>query len=278
MRKYLRYANLLALGAGAVGMLLAFWLFSAGTDEKGLYPANHIGWILLGIWTLAAAVVFWLLSRQAGINRAFAQNFPASLPGALGYAAAAIGMLSGSIGMLKSGSIMDMAAGAISLVGSIGLLWASLCRFQGRRCKLLVHMLPCFFFTIRLFALGQAYGAEPEMCRFVYCFAATVTVVPACYWLWSFDVNMGNRPNCIFWCLAAGYFNLVAAVNCDLALLHLTTAVWLLTALPKLGYLPKQLKAAAPAEAPAATQAPEFTDPDAILEELLRDFGQQEAN
>lgn len=294
MKKYLRYSNLLALGAGAVGMALSAWLFAAGTDEKGLYPANHPAWIILGILTAAVVIVFWLLTRQAGTNRNFRQNFPISIPGAVGCAAAAIGLLSGGLAVLETGKTLGLVTGIVGIVGSIGLFWATVCRFRGQRCMLPVHILPCFFFALQLFVLGQEFGSEPEMYRYLYRFWAAASMVPACYWLWSFDVNLGKRPDCLFWCLVAGYCNLVAVIGSGQTLLHLGMAVWMLTALPKLRYLPKPPKSVPdtpPAEnAPTTEEAPiaadtqsaanplavELPDADAILQELLRDFGGQE--
>lgn len=295
MRKYLRYGNLIALGAGALGMLLSAWMFGVGVDEKGLYPANHPAWILLGILTAAVAVVCWLMSRQAGPNRNFRQNFPCSILGACGYALAAVGLLSGGTDTLTNGNTLGLATGVVGIVAGIPLVWAAICRLRGQRCNLPVHTLPCFFFTLQLFVLGQQFGAEPEMCRYLYRFWAAATMVPACYLLWSFDVNLGKRPDCIFWCLVAGYSNLVAAVGSGQWLLHLGVAAWMLTALPKLGYLPKPPKPAAQpvaAEEPAQTAtisseeihptadplAVDLPDAEAILKELLQDLGQSENN
>ena len=328
MRNYLRFGNILALGAGAAGMALAAWLYAAGPDEKGLYPANHAAWIGLSILTVAVVAVFWLLSRHAGASRSFRQNFPASIPGAFGYAAAAIGLLSGGLEGMQSGMTLGLVTGIVGTLGVVGLFWTAVCRLRGQRAGLPVHCLPCFYFALQLFVLGQAFGSEPEMCRYLYRFLATAAMVPACYWLWSFDVNLGKRPDCVFWCLVAGYCNLVAAVGSGQALLHLSMAIWMLTALPKLCYLPKQPKhapepIAEPVPVPEsfpveevflATDLPdeeevqpaadllvaeevepvadltiaedaqpdadplsvELPDADAILEELLRDFGSQE--
>lgn len=310
MKKYLRYGNWIALGAGAVGMALAAWLFSAGTDEKGLYPAKHPAWILLGILTAAVVIGFWLLTRKAGVNRNFRQNFPTSLWATLGCAAAVIGLVSGSFGVLATGKNLGFITGALGIFAAIPLAWSVVCRIRGQRSTMPAHILPCFFFALQLFVLGQEYGSEPEMYRFLYRFWATAAMVPACYCLWSFDVNLGNRPDCLFWCLAAGYCNLAAAVGSGQALMHLCNAAWMLTALPKLGYLPRSPKSAVdpvpevestpaeerlpvadiPAETiptadPLAGQlstptpnslAVELPDADAILEELLRDLGKQE--
>lgn len=305
MKKFLRFANLLSLGAGALGMALAAWLFSAGTDEKGLYPAGHIAWVLLGILSAAVVIFAWLLTRQAGINRSYRQNFPRSLVAALGCAAGGIGLLSSSFQTLTMGKALGLLTGALGIFAAIPLFWAAVCRMRGQRCKLPVYILPCFFFALQLFVIGQKFGSEPEMQRYLYRFWATLSMVPACYWLWSFDVNLGKRPDCLFWCLVAGYCNLVAAVGSGQALLHLTMAAWMLTALPKPGYLPKPVKPSGePAameeasdiseapieivpsqaeplpEAPTAPAhhpiAPDLPDTNVILEELLREFGEQD--
>ncbi len=283
MRAYLKYANLLALGAGLVGALLSAWLFSSGTDDRGLYPANHPAWILLGILTVAAAAVFWLLSRQAGVSRSYRQNFPASLPAALGCLAGCGGLLSGGWNSLSTGDPLGVLTGIMGILGGLCLLFAAVFRFRGQRPQLPVHCLPCFFFALQLFVLGQEFGSEPEMCRYLYRFWAVTAAVPACYCLWGFDVKLGKRPNCLFWCLLAGYCNVVAAVGSGQTWLHLGVAAWMLTALPRLAYLPKSKPAPEPApEAPvdepptaAPTEAP--PDADAILAELLQELEQKKA-
>jgi hypothetical protein len=296
MRKLLRYANLMVLGAGAVGMLLMLWLYSAGTDDRGLYPANHPGWVLLWILTGLVLVFMWLLSRQAGLSRNYRQNFPASLPAALGYLAGAVGLLSGGIHVLADDGLLQLLTGLCGIFGAASLLWGGFCRYRGLKSRLPVHILPCFFFALQLFVLGQEFGSEPELCRYLYRFFASAALVPACYWLWSFDVNLARRPLCLYWCLMAGYCSLIAVAGTDQWLLYGGMAVWILTALPNLAYLPKQTRQKPEAEvvpvpveeaeteipAPSEPEAKaepkdplsvELPDVDAILEELLRDFG-----
>ncbi len=307
MKKILRYANLITLASGSLAMLLLFWLYAGGTNEWGLYPAHHAGWVLAGIVTTAFVVLAWFLAKYAGNNRSYRQNFPASIPAALGYAAAAVGLLLGGSEALYMRNVLGLLSGLMGLLGTVGMIWVALCRFRGIRCKLPVHMFPCFYFALQLFALGQQYGAEPEMCRYLYRFWATISMVPACYWLWSFDVKMGKRTSCLFWCLVAGYCNLAAVAGNGPRLMHICMAVWMLTALPRLRYLPKlprtipesapvtpelPMEEASPAadvveaepaaEMPAAEEAApheseaQLPDPESILEQLLRDFGKQE--
>lgn len=289
MKKYVPYANLMTLGTGALGMLLQFLLRAGGTDEKGLYPAAHPAWVLLCILTPIVLVGLWLLVCGAGNSRNYRSNFPASIPAAAGYLAAGIGLLvagigalsgernihtvSGVLGILGGGKTIYTVSGVLGILGGVLLFWAAWCRFQGKKCVLLPHILPCVFFALQLFILGQTLGAEPELCRYLFRFLAMLSMIPACYWLWSFDVGMGHRPKCLFWCLAAAYLNLVAVAASEQWLLHLCMAAWLLTALPRLRYLPKRQRpvpAAQPAEPPVEPAAPQEVD--AMLDQLLSDL------
>ena len=45
MKKLLQNADLFVLSAGSVAMLLQLWIRWGGTDQRGLYPAAHPGWI-----------------------------------------------------------------------------------------------------------------------------------------------------------------------------------------------------------------------------------------
>lgn len=301
MRKYLRYAHVIVMATGILGMLLMSWLFAGGTDERGLYPARHPGWVLTGILTVLVIAATWLLTRQAGTNRNYQANFPASLPSALGYALAAIALLVQGFTYLRTASgILYLLAGVVGIASGIGLLMGAMNRLRGQRTQLPPHMLPCFFFALNLFVLGQKFGSEPELCRYLYRFWAVGSMVPACYHLWGFDVGMGKRINCLFWCLLAGYCNLVTAVGNEQQFMYLAMGIWMLTALPKLGYLPKQPRTPRTEEViPAAEESavanpvfdipatdlpkaesssmrPELEDPEAILEQLLREFGQQD--
>lgn len=278
MKKYLPYAHLLTLGAGALGMLLLFIMRAGGTDEKGLYPAAHPAWILLCILTPIVLLGLLLLTYDAGSSRSYRGNFPPSIFAAAGYLVAAAGLLITGIGTLSGGKPIHMLSGVLGILSGVLLLWAAWCRFRGSKCALLPHMLPCFFFALQLFVLGQTLGAEPELCRYLFRFLAILAMIPACYWLWSFDVNMGHRGKCLFWCLSAAYCNLVAVAGGEQWLLHLCMVAWLLTALPRLQYLPKRQRPVAvepPAEPAAPTETTEPTSPkevDALLDQLLSDL------
>ena len=268
MKKYLPYARLVTLGAGALGMLLLFLMRLGGTDEKGLYPAAHPAWVMLCILSVAVMVALLLFARAAGNGRSFRGNFPPSILAAAGYLAACAGLLITGMDYMHNDKTIYLVCSSLGIAGGVVLFWAAWCRFRGKKCILLPHAFACFFFAMQLFALGQALGAEPELCRYLFHFLAVLSMLPACYWLWSFDVGMGERGKCLFFCLAAAYYNLVAVAFSDTWLLHLCMAAWLLTAMPQLRYQPPQPRPVAdpPADLPNPQQV------DAMLDQILSDL------
>ena len=285
MKKLLRYASLLSLAMGGLGMLLMVWLRANGPDARGLYPARHPAWTILLLLTLAMPVVFWLLSRSAGNNNTYRGNFPASWLAAVGYALAGSSLVVTGFAALDSGEPLGILAGCAGILGGILLFAGTYTRLAGRTIPISLHGLPCVFLALELFYMGQTLGAEPEMVRYLFPFLAILSAIGACYWLWSFDVEMGNRNKCLFWCLAAGYCNLVAAIGSENWLLHLGVALWMLTALPRLQSRRRMRPVDAPTTedtlptpmpvenvvADVVSHTPPVADVDAILEQILNE-------
>lgn len=246
MKKYLRFADAIVLLGGAFGMLLRMWLVLGGTDEKGLYPANHISSILLGIFSIAMVAAIWLMTRQVGNNPSFHSNFPSAIANAAGAAVAALGFAVTGFGMLGAGDALSSICGFLGLLAAAALLLGAWSRYQKKKSHFICHLLPCLFFALRVFAMGRELGAEPEANRYLYRFLASLAVIPACYQLWGFDVNEGDRSKSLFWSLTAAYLCLIATPGSVEWLLYLTVAIWLLASLPVLKYLPRRKRASAP--------------------------------
>ena len=299
MKKYLRYADVLVLFTGALGLFLRLIIAMGGTDDKGLYPKNHPAWVILCILSVAVIGVLFLLTRQVGADQRYKPNFPASLTGAVGAGLAAVGIAFTAFDTFAF-DLLSVLTFVTGLASMGGLLLAAYCRYTGRKPHFLCHAAPAVFFALRLFLLGKRLGAEPEVSRFLFEMLASLAMVPACYQLWGFDVDLGKRDKCLFWTLTAAYLCIVAVVGMENWLLYLSCAAWLLTGSCKLQFLPKKLRRAAEAEAeteteltaaeteaemeasdaptqPAETPAPaadpiEDIDPEAILAEILREI------
>ena len=302
MKKLLRYADIMILIAAGLGLLLQAWIFRGGTDEKGLYPAMHPGWILTWVLSGAVLVFIWLLTRQVGNNRSYQDNFPPSLLACLGHLCAAF-----SIGYTASQQLADSAlwldtiAGIAGLLSALVLLYAAYCRLAGKQPFFICYMLPCVFFALYIFYLGREIGGEPEMVRYLVRFLATLALIPACYQFWGFCIGSGDRSTCLFWCLLAGYLCIVSVPSGGHGTMYLLLGIWMLTGPCVLKYLPRRKAAVVlpepedvPAEEPQpevpmtmeenlyATEAPQQVlpeqpaeaqpelDPDAIIADILK--------
>lgn len=289
MKKYLPKIDLLTMIAAAVGIVLRLWLLAVGTDESELYPAGHISDVLLLVLSVALMGMLFVVARYAGRSRTYQANFRASLSGAVGYAVLAVGLLPSGLRYLLNGTILlDWIAGIAAIPAAVALLWGGFCRRKGRKPHYLTFALPLLFFALHLFCMGHTWGNEPELTRFFVSFLAAAACVPACYQLWAFSVDLGNRSASLFWSLLAVYFCMVGAPGSDHALLNLTAAIWLLTNLcPKrppvrrTGARPAPQMPTPPApivpDAEPTIVRPDDPEIDAILADILRELKDGEA-
>lgn len=237
MKKLLRYADCFVLLAAIVGCLLRFWVRNSDT---GSAPTSHPGWILLCLLSAGIVVFLWLLSRHAGDRQTYADNYAKSIPGAATYLLLALVLAySGITDLVYASDLLAQLTAIASMLSAISLAVAGIERFCGNQPVFFVHMVPCIFFALRLFDMGRAFGAEPELYSFLFSFLASLCLIPAYYWLWSFDVNLGNRQRSLFWSLTATFFCLLATFDVEQGwALYMLHAAVLLSNLCRLQHLP----------------------------------------
>ena len=230
MKKYLPHIDLITLAVAVIGILLRFWHLGAGVDAKGLYPAGHMGWILLLILSAALAVVLFLVAGLAGKSRSYSANFSPSLSGAVGYALAGCAMMLSAVGYLQGESLaLYTVTAVLGLASAAALILGGWYRWKGKRPHFLVFALPCAFLALKLFCTGHVWGDEPELHRFLLDFLANVMCTLATYQLWAFGVNLGNRSKSLLCSLLAIYLCLVAVPGSSEGLFYLAMAIWLFT-------------------------------------------------
>ncbi len=279
MKKYLPQMDRITLAAAGLGMLLRLWLLLVGEDHKALYPANHISWILLMLLSAALLIFLFLLVRFAGKSRFYGPNFPASLPGAVGFALAGMGMLVTAIPGLADKSIfLHTLTAAMGIAAGVALLWGGFSRWRGKKPHFAVFMVPCLYFCLRLFCLGHAWGDEPEMSRFLISFLATAACVLSCWQLWGFSVDLGNRPITLLGSLMAIYLCLVSIPGNGDWLLYLTVAAWLYLNLCRKRAPARRRAPVQPEEAEEAVPEIPATDQeiDRIISEILEQTPSEE--
>ncbi len=273
MKKLLPGVKFYTLVFGAIAMILRLLVLVAGTDDKGLYPAHHPAWIALCILSAAVLLFFRLLSRTVDAKRSYRENFPPKRLGAYSYLALAAGF--GIVAIVGWKAELGALQGILGLASCVLLALGGWIRLQNKRPAFYVHMLPCLFLAVRMFVLGRALGAEPELQRSLFPFLATAACLIAGYQLWGFDVGLGDRRSSCFWSLSAAFLCMAAVPGSETGWLYLLLAVWLLGNLCDLG--PKKARrklrpaaVAAPATVhapivPRASQDPEEMDLDQLL-------------
>lgn len=277
MKKYLRYADFMILLLGIGGLLLRLVHMLGGTDGRDLYPADHPAWIGLWVLTALVAVGIFLLTRHAEPAAEYQRNYTASIPGAIGCALAAVGVAKATIGSYGT-EALDLVCTLLGIGAAAGLVQAALARFRGQKPHYAGFLLLCAFWAGRAFLLGKQLGAEPELCRYLPEMLLCLAMIPACYQMWGFVADMGDRKKGLFWGLLAMYLCLVGVYSQDW-LLHLTSAVWLMTNLCSLQVIPcpiADVEEAEEMEAPAPMADPlENLDADAMVEEILQKMEQK---
>ena len=215
MNKALKFSTLFAAFAGVLGALLRRWQLSAGVDERGLYPAGHPGWIGYVVLSIAAVAALWLVTRELENDPTWKRNFPTTFPAvaftASGYALAALGIGIYTKSLLPGTSTLQTVVYWGGFVCMAALLLLSVQLFCGKKPFAMAHLLPCVYFAILLFTLGQRFGGEPELLRFMPQVAALATSALASYQLWGLAIDWGNRRKSLFWSLSAGCLCLAAA-------------------------------------------------------------------
>ncbi len=230
MKKYLSHIDLITLAVAAIGILLRFWHLSVGEDSNGLYPANHIAWVLLLILSAGLLAALFLLAGYAGKSRSYSANFSPSLPGAVGYAIAGCAIAASSWLYLRADRLpLYMLTGVLGLLAAAALILGGWCRWKGKRPHFLVFALPCVYFALRLFCIGHIWGDEPELHRYLLSFLANVMCVLATYQLWAFSVSLGNRSKSLLYSLMGVYLCLVTVPGSSDGLFYLAIAIWLFT-------------------------------------------------
>ena len=214
MKKHLNLAPFLAAAAGVAGALLRSWLLKAGTDDRGLYPSGHPGWIGYVILSVAMIVGLYLLTREAEAAPTWHRNFPNTFPAAgicaAGYALAAVSIF--LFGKTSTGSTLIRTIvywGSFACIGA--LLFISLQLLLGKKPLPGVFPIPCIYFAALMFLESQQFRGEPELLRYLPQVAALACCTLASYQLWGFAADCGNRKTSLFWSCCAIYFCLAAA-------------------------------------------------------------------
>jgi len=213
--------------AGLLGIGLRIWLLADGFDKKGLlvpgHPAGTLIWILTAL-VLAILIISCLPLVQAS---KFAFNYPASVTGALGEAAAAIGILTATVqSLFGTVNIVSLVCHILGFLSVPALGYGAFCRLKGRQPHAAIHSIVCLFWMLRLVCQYRIWSPDPQLQDYSFQLLATVFLMLSCFHRAAFDAEMGQRRMAAFFHLGALYFCMISIPGCDNWPLYLACGIW----------------------------------------------------
>ena len=236
MEKLLKTKNLpwAVLAAGILGFILELILSASG------------GTILYGlVWILTVGIAALLVWRTCDLKQAqkYSFNFPASVYGAAGAAAAAAGILISS--MVKAFSISDLLSVLdviLGLVAAAAMLFLSHCRRKGLHPSIVFHGLVCIYLMVDLVCVYRLRSSDPQVWKYCFSVLASVAIMLSCYYDAAFAANAGNRKMHTLSHLGAVYLCLLSLPLGGNPIFYLTMAAWLFTNLCNLSPTPRKTR------------------------------------
>lgn len=232
MKKYLNplYLPIFLPLAAVLGFVLRLWTIGNGPNSEGLYAPQPVAWVLLWLVTIATIGCVILMSRPLNKPGRYADNFPKSILGAAGCAAAAIGMgISALPDLTNSVDLLATLTGFLGVLSAVSLLLTGWSRFQGVKPSFVLHVIPCLGLALRIFDRCKYWSNEPQTGVFLFQFLASACVMLAMYQMCCFDVNLGNRKSSLLWSLSGAYFCVLALPMGEEPLFYAGMALWVMT-------------------------------------------------
>lgn len=223
-------AALITAGVGLLGLGLLALLYGTCVDEKGLLVAGHPLLWVLGLMTVAATALIFLYCRSHAGSDRFADNFPASLPGAIGSFAAAAGALVVVLTELgQDPTIQGTLCTVMGFLAVMAFLVTGICRFKGQRPLSLYHGAVSLYFALRLVCRYRVWSANPQLTDNLFCILASVCLMLTAYHRAAFDAGVGKRRSFLFFSLLAVLFSVMALLGEDSGWLYLYGGIWAVT-------------------------------------------------
>ena len=190
----LRRVPLWVLLFGLVCLGLRQGLYAFGMDDRGLLIRCHpLG---LGLWGVALAAGLWivLLVRKLDGSCRYEHNFTSSVLAAYGSflmaAACAVTVLTqapgvpGPLGLLWKG---------LGVLCGLLMIWAGICRLQGKVPSFLTHGGLCLFLLVHLMNQYQRWCSDPQVMDYVFQMLGVLALAFFAYYTAAFSVGRGNR-------------------------------------------------------------------------------------
>lgn len=234
MKQYLKpvFLPFAALAGGILTMLMRFWFFGLGVDDRGLLPAasfpDTFSWILTAL--MIALLIFGVRNLREATK--YRYNFPASMPAAVGMALGALGILITCLAELFAGAPrLGVFSSVLGIFAAAALGFLAYCRKDGKKPSFLFHSFVCIYLMFHLISHYRIWSAYPQLQTYAFELMAIVFLMLACYQRAAFDAGKGDRRAYAFLTLCALFFCLAAIPGSASAVFYIGCAAWMFTTL-----------------------------------------------
>lgn len=214
---------------GLITLILRLGLEMLGKDSKGLLIPGHPLDLLVWAVTLAAILLILLTVLPLNGSPRYTDNFSASTAAAIGCFALAGGIVVSTLLGYNTNMRLDLVRRISGLLAIPALIWAGLCRWQGKQPFFLTYALASLYLTMHAISHYQVWSSRPQLQNWIFCMAASILLALFAYYQTAFCVSLGKRRMQLGTGLLAAFFGLSAAAGGEDMMLYLGGAVWALT-------------------------------------------------
>lgn len=221
---------------GAVGLLIRFWIHTAGTDPEGLVIKDHpavfvMAVLLIGVLALLAVAAIFMDKTPTAPGR--------STVGAVGCYIGAAGLLITAIlelsSMESTGKISDIA-GALNIVlgfcSAVILVLMGNCRKQGKAMNVWAYAAIVVFFVFHLLQQYQLWTRQPQISDYLFPLLGSVFLMLAVYHRACKDLGQPAQWQYMVLSQAALFFSMLS-MGGQSRVFYISMAAWtLLDSLP----------------------------------------------
>lgn len=238
MKHPVRYAALILLALGGVGLVLRRLLYSLALDEKHLLPLNHPLEIILWVLTAAAAAAVLVFSFRTDKNLTLRSG--RGLEQTVGHLMMGLGMVLTVLGTpAKLPGAVGIAWQVLGYLAPVCLVLAGASRGTGKQVHFLLHLPTCLFLMVHMVNQYRTWSAEPQPQAYVFALLGCVGLTLFAYYCTAFDVAMGNSRMYVGAGLSSLYLCTVNLARTEYPLLYLGGIAWVATDLWSAAFLPE---------------------------------------
>lgn len=216
----------LCLIPGLLGLVLRYFLYRFGIDEKGIVSSSHPLHLLCFVLVFATAAGL-LLALKTMKKRDFRPGSAASLCRFLGGALAGVLMALSALGLFGGNTgLLSRARGILALTAAAAMPLSVYAPREWKLPRLFGRALVCLYFVVDMLSRYRDWSGNPQLPDYVFHVAALVCLSLCSYHRLAFCTGIGKRK-------AHGFFSLMAMMLCLMSLVgpepkifYLSGALW----------------------------------------------------